>query len=103
MRDLAEAALDAARRTGAAYADVRAVSTRQRTLATKNGRVAAVTEAESEGIGVRVLQGGAWGFAATNVATRVAVERAALTASELARAAQAVRRRPVVLAPEERN
>src|SRR5262245_38080794 len=39
MRDLAEAALDAARRAGASYADVRAVSTRQRTLASKNGRV----------------------------------------------------------------
>ena len=32
-------------------------------MATKNGRVDAVSDDESEGIGVRVLVGGAWGFA----------------------------------------
>src|SRR5690349_9436339 len=98
MRDLAQWALAAA--AGADYADVRVVLVRTRTLATKNGRMAAAADAESLGVGIRVLEAGAWGFAATNDLRREAVERAALRARELARAAARVRRRPVVLAPE---
>jgi TldD protein len=100
MRDLAEAALDAARSAGAGYADARIVYQRTRTLVTRNGRMAAATEAESEGIGVRVLASGAWGFAATNEMTRDAVTRTAARAVELARAAAGVRRQPVALALE---
>jgi TldD protein len=98
MRDLARWALDAA--AGADYADVRVTLIRTRTLATKNGRMAAAAEAESLGVGIRVLEGGAWGFAATNDLRREVVSAAAARARRLARAAAPVRRRPVALAAE---
>ena len=64
MRTLAEAAVDAALGAGAAYADARAVSMRRQYVITKNGQLDDLSDSESEGIGVRVLVDGAWGFAA---------------------------------------
>ena len=63
MRDLCASAVDAALAAGASYADARVVSRRTQAVATKNGRVEAIRDLESEGLGVRVLVGGAWGFA----------------------------------------
>jgi TldD protein len=63
VRDLCALAVDAALGAGASYADARAVVRRSRRVATKNGRVETVNDVESEGVGVRVLVAGAWGFA----------------------------------------
>ena len=63
MEELAELALDAAVGSGAGYADARVVTRRAQYVSTKNGQVDSVADAESEGIGVRVLVDGAWGFA----------------------------------------
>ncbi|MEA2450087.1 MAG: TldD protein [Thermoleophilaceae bacterium] len=57
------------------YADARYVRSRGESLATRNGAVDEVETAESEGIGVRVRVGGAWGFAATRELDRAALER----------------------------
>jgi TldD protein len=64
MKQIAEWALNIASQKGASYADARAVSDRGRALATKNGRVGSASDSESQGIGIRVLADGAWGFAA---------------------------------------
>ncbi|HEY8292379.1 MAG TPA: DNA gyrase modulator, partial [Thermomicrobiales bacterium] len=66
MRDLALRALDAVTRRGVTYADVRAMETRDREIATKNGKPAHVGSGESVGLGIRVLAFGCWGFAATD-------------------------------------
>jgi TldD protein len=63
VRDLCRAAVDAAVGAGASYADARTVVGRSQAVSTKNGRVENVSDLETEGIGVRVLIGGAWGFA----------------------------------------
>ena len=63
MRALCEEAVAAALAGGASYADARAVVRRSQLVATKNRRVDQVDDVESEGIGVRVLVDGAWGFA----------------------------------------
>jgi len=63
MRGLAEQAVEAALAAGASYADARALTRRSQRVATKNGRVDSLSDDESEGVGVRVLVGGAWGFA----------------------------------------
>ncbi|MGZ4354983.1 MAG: PmbA/TldA family metallopeptidase, partial [Gaiellaceae bacterium] len=63
MRRLCDEAVSAALAAGASYADARAVQRRSQSVAVKNGRVDDVSDVESEGIGVRVLVGGAWGFA----------------------------------------
>ena len=39
---------------------------RNRSLATKNGRIAGASDSESLGIGIRVIAGGGFGFAATD-------------------------------------
>ena len=99
MKGLAGYAIDAAQGLGASYADARVVETRDQYCATKNGAVEAVVEAESVGIGIRVLAAGAWGFASTHDLQRPAVEAAARQAVAIAQAGAVTRRRPVVLAP----
>src|SRR5919108_402639 len=55
VRDLCALAVDAALGAGASYADARVVVRRSQRVATKGGRVDAVRDVESEGIGVRGL------------------------------------------------
>ena len=94
-------ALDAAQSAGAEYADARIVRTRRQVLRTNADRVTAVQDMESAGIGIRVLAGGAWGFAASNRLTRPECVRLAQLATEQAKATQGVGAQPVVLAPVE--
>ena len=86
MRDLCQAAVDAAISAGASYADARAVLRRQQGVSTKNGRVENVSDVESEGIGVRVLVDGAWGFSCDRRLTEDGAREAALRAAAFARA-----------------
>jgi TldD protein len=58
------------------YADARRVVTACERLRTRNGTVERVAEEESDGIGVRVRVGGAWGFASTGDPTDEAAQRA---------------------------
>jgi len=102
IREWAGWALDTAKVRGASYADVRVVELRHRALSTKNGQVGAVAEAESLGLGVRVIAEGAWGFASTDRLTREKIEAAAAEAVAIARASARVKKADVVLAPEEK-
>ncbi|MGH2996580.1 MAG: PmbA/TldA family metallopeptidase, partial [Gaiellaceae bacterium] len=63
MNDLTEHGIDAAVGAGADYADARCVVRRSQHVATKNGEVDSLSDSETEGIGIRVLVDGAWGFA----------------------------------------
>src|SRR5207237_8769756 len=98
MKELALEALDAVARRGVTYADVRAIETREREIATKNGKIGHAGNAESAGIGIRVLAFGCWGFAATDDLTVAGVDRAASLALEIARAGTAAKKRDVALA-----
>jgi TldD protein len=87
VKALAEAAVDAAVGAGASYADARAVSLRRQYAITKNGQVDDLSDSESEGVGVRVLVDGAWGFAGEGRLDEAAARDAALRAVAFARAA----------------
>src|SRR5712691_184655 len=87
MRDLCAAAVDAATSAGAEYADARVVFKRNQLVGTKNGRIDQLSDSESEGIGVRVLVRGAWGFACDRRVTTDGARDAALRACAFARAA----------------
>jgi TldD protein len=100
MKDMALRALDAVARRGVTYADVRAVDAREREISTKNGKTGHVSSAESQGIGIRVLAHGCWGFAATDDLTPDGIESAASLALEIARAGMAARAGEIELAPE---
>jgi len=97
--DLANLALDAARRAGASYADVRIGRYRRQSIATRERQVSGVSDNESYGLGVRTLVDGSWGFAATSTMTRESVQRAATDAAAMSRAARIVRKHRVELAP----
>ena len=86
MKQLCEHAVDAAMQTGVRYADARVVVIREQRISTEDERVSGIHNAESVGIGVRVICDGAWGFAATSELTRDGVERAARDAVAVARA-----------------
>ncbi len=101
MRDMALAAVDAAMASGARYADVRVVDSREESVSVADGRVEAVESGESLGLGVRVIADGSWGFASTSEATMEAASCAGAKAVELARAASLVADAPVQLAPVE--
>ncbi len=98
MKALCARAIDVATGAGAGYADARAVARRSQSVSTRNGRVDSVDDAETAGIGVRVLVDGAWGFACDRRLDDEGAREAALRAVEFARAsAGASGRRPVEL------
>src|SRR5436190_453602 len=100
MKEIAEWALNIAALRGASYADARIVDERSRALATKNGKIGSASDAESQGIGIRVIADGAWGFAASDNLSREAVESTAAQAVAIAKASASVKQRDVQLAPE---
>ncbi len=100
MKQIAEWALNIASQKGASYAGARAVSDRSRALSTKNGRVGSASDAESQGIGIRVLADGAWGFAACDDLSRASVEATAARAVEIAKASARVKKENVRMAAE---
>ena len=98
-RDLANAALDAATRAGADYADVRISTNRSQNVGTREQIVTGLSDSETSGLGVRVLVEGTWGFAASRTLSAASAEEVARTAVAQARANRAAQRQPVELAP----
>jgi TldD protein len=103
MKDFALRALDAVTGSGVSYADVRAIESRDREVTTKNGKPGHVSSGESQGIGIRVLAFGCWGFAATDDLTQDGIEAAAKLAVGIARAGTAAKKHDVALAPETKH
>jgi TldD protein len=101
-RDLALAALDAAKSAGALYADVRVVRMLSESLGTRERQITNVSKSESYGIGVRAFVGGSWGFGATGTVTRDAVVRASREAVAIAKANDSVAPSKTTLAPIEK-
>src|SRR5438094_3667937 len=99
MKDLAEAALNAAQVKGASYADVRLDERVQQDVTVKNGQLAAVSDDASEGLGVRVLVDGAWGFAGSARLSTSEVQEVVDRAIRIARASARVRSAPVDVGP----
>ncbi|MDX2184542.1 MAG: TldD/PmbA family protein [Gemmatimonadaceae bacterium] len=99
IADLTADALSAARDAGASYADCRIGRYRRQSVAARERQIQNVSDSESFGCGVRVLVQGSWGFAATSDLSTAGVVKAAREAVVLAKAARAVQKRPVELAP----
>jgi TldD protein len=97
MNELIDLALDASKRAGAGYADVRITERDEESLTVKNGALEAASSNRSAGFGVRVLVDGAWGFAGSAVLERDEVERVAREAVAIARASALAQREPVEL------
>jgi TldD protein len=70
IKELMMEALNAAKLTGASYADVRIGRQRQNFVFTREHQIQNVVDTDSLGCGVRALVDGTWGFAATRVLTK---------------------------------
>lgn len=95
-RDLAEAALSRALGAGASYAEARVQTTWEREFGLKNGEPQPSFFVEGYGLGIRVIAGGALGFAATNDMSRQSAAEVAYKAVKLAKASRGVLKEPVV-------
>jgi len=101
MKDLTTYARDSLLSMPVSYGDARFVSTLVETIQVKNGVPRSVTSINSRGIGIRVIAGGCWGFAATADLTKRGVKKACRLALEIAKAGRAALVSPVRLAPVE--
>ena len=97
---LADVALNTAKSAGATYADVRIQRTLNQSIFTREKQVQGIGNAESYGVGVRVIAGGTWGFAATNDVSDKGIAAAAKQAVAIAKANAKVQKEPVQLAPQ---
>ena len=85
-RDLAERAIEICRRLGASYADARIVCKRSSRIATEDRRIRHIVDERSEGMGIRVIAHGAFGFASTRSLAPAEIEEVAALAVEVAKA-----------------
>jgi TldD protein len=97
MLHVAKEAVEAARAAGADYADARFVHEDSESITVRNQEMEGIDRATSEGVGVRVLVDGYWGFAATARPEGAEIARTAGLAVEIARAAARLPRDPVNL------
>jgi TldD protein len=100
LRNLADAALDAARALGADHADFRLERVRGQRIALSDGKLESLSDADDSGLAVRVVVDGTWGFAATVDLTPEAARDAARHAVEVAKVAAAMNTERIDLAPE---
>jgi TldD protein len=91
MRDYTDVALNVAEMAGAEFADIRIVNELQSAVYVERMSLKFIDERERSGYGVRVLIGGAWGFASGTVLTKDEVGKTARRAVEIARASGIVR------------
>jgi len=101
MIELVQRAVDRAKAAGASYADARVILGRRQTINTKNGAAEGLSDSTDEGLGIRVIAGGAWGFASTSTCSPEAADEASALAVRIARASAVTTSRPVELAPQQ--
>ncbi|MBC7920336.1 MAG: TldD/PmbA family protein [Ferruginibacter sp.] len=97
---LADVALNTAKSRGATYADVRIGRYLQQFITTREKQVQNIINAESYGVGVRVIANGTWGFAATSNVTEDGIAKATERAVAIAKANARVQKEPIRLAPQ---
>ena len=100
QKELADAALEAARSAGASYADVRIGRYLNQFVSSRETKIQNTTNTESFGAGVRVIANGTWGFAASSEVTKDALARTAREAVAVAKANARLQATPVELAPQ---
>jgi TldD protein len=94
MKEFTARALDRARDLGASYADIRVVETQTENITVKNGTVEGLSRNEAQGFGVRVLAGGAWGFASSSILSNDQIDTVVKQAVQIAKASARVRPTP---------
>lgn len=99
-KELADVALNAAKSSGASYADIRIGRYLNQFVVTREKNVQGVVNSESFGVGIRVLADGRWGFASTDKVTKDEVAATAKLAVAIAKANAKITGKPVELAEQ---
>lgn len=100
MKPECQEAIDAATSLGASYADVRIIEYRRESIYLRNGSPSNLLSGSTLGAGIRVIAGGAWGFASTNQVNTASLKEAAQRAVAIAKASAQVKKQDVRLAPK---
>jgi TldD protein len=85
------------KKKGADYADLRHVAVRREHIQFKNGKVERVSDVVDEGVGIRALYKGSWGFSSSCSLDEGELEEVAGEALEIAKASHMTQREAVVL------
>jgi TldD protein len=101
LLEIARKAVEAAITAGADFADARAGTDESESITVRNQEMEGIDRSTSTGVGIRVLVGGRWGFAATSRTDEADVTRTAALATQIARAAQRLPGEPVQLSEVE--
>lgn len=101
MKDLTDRALNLAQVRGATYADIRIVRRETQSITVKNGIVQRLALDTTQGLGVRVIADGAWGFASSHDLSLSEVDRVTALAVQIARASALAKVRDVDIGPPE--
>jgi TldD protein len=96
-KDLINLALDTVNAAGATYGDVRLIREQHEWIKVKNQRVEVLKHHEDNGIGIRAIAQGCWGFAATAKLDKQSIERTAALAVKVAKASARLKAKDVVL------
>jgi TldD protein len=99
-KELADAALNAARSKGATYTDIRIGRYLNQYVITREDKVENIVNTESYGIGIRVIAGGSWGFASTDKMDKDSIAKTAALAVAIAKENARLLTTPVELAPQ---
>jgi TldD protein len=94
--------LEQAQRLGADYADLRHGSVRRLSVEMQDGEMKRAVPGEEDGIGIRVIVDGAWGFFSTNRLDPQSLQDGIQNAIKTARAARPLVKDPARLAPAKR-
>ena len=100
-KQLADVALNAAKTSGATYADVRIGRYLNQFITTRENRVQNIANTESYGVGIRVIANGSWGFACSQDVSKESVAKVAQRAVAVAKANAKIIAAPVQLAPQQ--
>jgi TldD protein len=98
LKDLLTKTIDEAKRFGAEYAEARAETLFKTMLTLKEGRVEAARQGIEEGVALRVLVNGAWGFASVGSLNPEILTDAISEACKMAKAASLRLKNPIKLA-----
>lgn len=100
-KDLCRNAISYLKLIGVGYADVRYTCDIEENILFKDGFSEKVTQITQEGVGVRVLHNGSWGFAATNIVSEESIVNTAKKAIDVAKASSILATYKVKLAEQE--
>jgi TldD protein len=97
FKKLAGIALDAAKKHGASYADIRICRYNNEVIFTREERMEFINNSENFGFGIRVLLDGTWGFASSSLITEARILQMTERAVQIAKANALIQNRKVEL------